>query len=149
MSSNYLAKISKIPKKLLNNRVFRFLVCGVITAAFNILLLSFLVEFFKLEQPIYRNLANVVSIEISLLFSFFIYRIYVWSSQNWSTRQILRREIPLYHLSCGVSISTRSFIVFPVLDWIGVHYAINSLIGIAIGAGINYLISDRVVFKAN
>lgn len=149
MPSKTLIKTPKTSKKLFSNRIFRFLICGIVTAVFNILLLAVLIESFKIGQPIWRNLANVVSIEISVLFSFFVYRTWVWSSQHWIARQIFRREVPLYHLSCAASIAARSFIVFPLLDWIGINYAINSLIGIAIGSGINYWISDRIVFKAD
>lgn len=135
-------------KKLFNTRVFRFLVCGVISAAFNIILLAILIEVFHLNQPVSRNLANFIAIEISVLFSFVIYRLWVWSSHSWTIRNIFRREIPLYHLSCGASIATRGFILFPLLDWMGINYSINSLIGIAIGSAMNYVISDKLVFKA-
>lgn len=134
-------------KKLFNTRIFRFLVCGAISAAFNIILLAILIEFFHLNQPVWRNLANFMAIEISVLFSFVIYRIWVWSSHSWTIRKIFRREIPLYHLSCGASIATRGFILFPLLDWMGINYSINSLIGIAIGSAMNYVISDKLVFK--
>ncbi len=134
-------------KKLLDSRVFRFLICGVISAAFNILLLAVLIESFQLDEPFWRNLANFIAIEVSVLFTFFIYRLWVWSSHRWSLQKTLRREIPLFHVSCGVSVAARSFILFPILDWMGVNYAINSLIGITIGSVMNYVISDRVVFR--
>jgi putative flippase GtrA len=134
-------------RKLLGRRVIRFLVCGVITAAFNILLLALLIESFRLNHPAWRNLANFISIEISVLFSFVLYRLWVWSSPNWTVDKIVKKEIPLYHLSCGTSIATRSFILFPLLDWLGINYTLNSLIGIGIGSAINYVISDRIVFK--
>jgi putative flippase GtrA len=144
-----LSRSLSIFKKLFDKRIVRFLICGVISAAFNILLLAILIESFRLNQPVWRNLANFISIEISVLFSFVIYRLWVWSNHSWVLRRIFRREIPLYHLSCGASVATRSFILFPILDWMGINYTVNSLIGIAIGSGMNYLISDRVVFKKN
>ncbi len=148
MSYNSLPKSLITLKKLFNTRIFRFLVCGGISAFFNIILLAILIEFFHLNQPVGRNIANFIAIEISVLFSFVIYRIWVWSSHSWTIRKIVRREIPLYHLSCGASIATRGFILFPLLDWLGVNYSINSLIGIAIGSAMNYVISDKLVFKA-
>lgn len=135
-------------KKILKNRTFRFLICGALTAAFNILLIAFIIEFLKLEQPALRNIANIVSIEISLLFSFFVYRTWVWSLADWSLQEVLWRQIPLYHLSCGFAILTRSLILFPILDWLGVNYTINTLIGIVVGASFNYVVNDRWVFKA-
>ena len=58
----------------------------------------------------------------------------------------MRRQIPLYHLSVGAAVGSRILIVFPILDWLGVNYVINTLIGVFLGASINYMISDRFVF---
>jgi len=149
MMPSFLSGRLSLIKKLINHRIFRFLICGVISAAFNIILLVILIEFFKLAQPIWRNIANFIAIEISVLFSFIIYRIWVWSRHSWTLCRIFKKEIPLYHFSCGASIATRSFILFPLLDWMEINYTINSLIGIAIGSVMNYVISDQVVFREN
>ncbi|GET35663.1 GtrA family protein [Microseira wollei] len=134
--------------KLSQNRIVRFLICGGVAAAFNILLLAIIIESFNLDQPVLRNIANVVSIEVSLLFSFFVYRTWVWSKSAWKLKEVLWREIPLYHLSCGSVVAMRSLILFPVLDWLGVNYSINSLVGIVIGSAMNYVMSDQLVFKS-
>lgn len=133
--------------KLSQNRIVRFLICGGVTAAFNILAIAIVIKAFNLDQPVMRNIANVIAIEISLLFSFFVYRIWVWSKSTWKFQEVLRREIPLYHLSCGSVVAMRSLVIFPLLDWLGVNYSINSLVGIVIGSAMNYVMSDRLVFK--
>jgi putative flippase GtrA len=151
MSSTHLSKGLITFKKLLDNRIVRFLICGVVTAIFNVILLAVLIESFKLNQAnqaFFRNLANVISIEVSLIFSFFVYRIWVWSSSSWNSKKIFKQELPLFHLSCGIVIATRSLILFPLLDWIGINYAVNSLIGIGIGSVMNYAISNKWVFKS-
>jgi dolichol-phosphate mannosyltransferase len=132
---------------LLQKKVFRYLVCGIVTAAFNVLLISSMIEIMKLNTPVLRNIANVSSIEISLLFSFFVYKIWVWTGGTWKIKKVLLYQIPLYHVSAGISVLARSLILFPILDWLGIQYAINTLLGILVGAVINYKISDRVVFK--
>lgn len=144
----FLSKRLNRLKRLLDHRIVRFLICGVLSAVFNVVLLAVLIESLQLDQPVWRNLANFIAIEISVLFSFVIYRLWVWSSPNWAIRRILKQEIPLYHLSCGASIALRSFILFPMLDWMGMNYSLNTLIGIAVGSAMNYVISDRLVFKA-
>jgi putative flippase GtrA len=152
MSSTHLSKSLTTLKKLLDNRIVRFLLCGIVTAAFNIALLAILIESFNLyqvNQSFLRNIANVISIEVSLIFSFFVYRIWVWPSSSWTLNRILKQELPLFHVSCGIVIVTRSFILFPILDWLRVNYAVNSLIGIAIGSVMNYVISNKWVFKSN
>lgn len=147
MSRIFPSKSLNTLGKLFGVRIVRFLLCGAISAVFNILLLAVLIESLQINQPVWRNVANFVSIEISVLFSFIIYRLWVWSIPNWSIQKIFGQEIPLYHLSCGVSIAIRSFVLFPILDWMKINYVINSLIGIVIGSAINYLISDRIVFR--
>jgi dolichol-phosphate mannosyltransferase len=134
-------------KKLLRQRVFRFLVGGGIAAAFNLLLIFVLVDIYKFDTPFLRNVANAVSIELSLLLSFFIYRIWVWPGGSWNIGQVLWAQLPLYHISAGSAIATRIFLVFPILDWLGVNYAINTIIGISAGASLNYILNDSLVFK--
>ena len=132
--------------RLWQEKAFRFLICGAITALFNVLLLVAIIRIFDIQTSFLRNLANICSIEVSLLVSFFVYRAWVWTTRSSMIREIIFRQIPLYHLSSGISIASRGFIVFPILDWMGVHYALNALIGIVLGSIINYKISDKWVF---
>ncbi|WP_404786449.1 glycosyltransferase [Altericista sp. CCNU0014] len=128
-------------------QIVRYLICGAITAAFNVVLLFSLVEILNLNTPLLRNVANISALEISLLFSFFVYRLWVWPATTWRIKEIIFYQIPLYHLSAGIAIFTRSFILFPLMDWLGIYYTINVLIGIVIGSVLNYLFSDRIVFR--
>lgn len=135
-------------KNLFQKRIVRFILCGIVTAAFNILLISVLIDLLNFNTPVKRNIANVLAIEVSLLFSFFVYKTWVWSRGNWKIKQVLWQEIPLYHLSCGSVVCTRILILFPVLDWLGVNYMFNSLIGIVLGSILNYMFNEKLVFKA-
>jgi dolichol-phosphate mannosyltransferase len=130
-------------------KIFRFLICGLVTAAFNLAIISLIIESLALNTPLLRNLANVVAIEISLIFTFFVYKIWVWSSSSWHLNQVFFREIPLFHLSSMFVITQRSLILFPVIDWLGLHYLLNTLIGIALGSVINYFACDKLVFNKN
>jgi dolichol-phosphate mannosyltransferase len=134
-------------KRLLQKQAFRYLICGLVTAIFNVLLISSMIEILRLNTPVLRNLANLSSTEISLLFSFFVYKIWVWRGGTWEIKKVLFYQIPLYHVSAGISVATRIFILFPILDWVGVNYSINTLVGILVGAVLNYKISDKLVFK--
>jgi dolichol-phosphate mannosyltransferase len=132
---------------LFRGRVFKFLLGGGLAALVNLLLIYWMIEQLGLNTPVLRNIANVIAIEISLLFSFFIYRIWVWPGGAWTVREVLLKQLPLYHLSAGASVIARIFVIFPVLDWLKVNYAINTLVGVVVSASINYLISDKLVFK--
>ncbi len=134
-------------KKLFGKRVVKFLIGGGVSAAFNLLLIFFLIGVLGFNTPALRNLANAISIELSLVFSFFVYRIWVWTGGTWTVREVLLRQLPLYHIAAGTAVLSRIFFVFPLLDWLGVSYTINTLVGVLLNAVINYVISDRLVFK--
>ena len=133
-------------KKLFRKRIFKFFLGGSIAAALNLLLMGAMIEILEFDTHFLRNIANVVSIELSLLFSFFVYRIWVWSGGNWTIREVLLRQLPLYHVSAGTAVITR-ILIFPIFDWLGVNYAINTLVGVLLNAVLNYVISDRLVFR--
>ena len=134
--------------KLWQNKIVRFLICGGVTAAFNVLLIASIIEFWRIEQPVLRNIANLVSIEVSLVFSFFVYRAWVWSKGRWTFKDIMLRQMPLYHLSCGASVATRVLILFPTLDWLGFNPSVNTFVGIVAGSAMNYVMSDKFVFQS-
>jgi dolichol-phosphate mannosyltransferase len=134
-------------KAFFNGKIFKFLLGGGVAAFINILLMAYLVEHRGFDTPFLRNIANAISIEISLVASFFIYRIWVWTGGSWKLKEVLFRQIPLYHLSAATAIAVRVFVIFPLLDWLKVNYTINTLVGVIIGATLNYVISDRLVFK--
>ncbi|MDF5724194.1 MAG: glycosyltransferase [Rhizonema sp. PD37] len=134
-------------KKLFRQKVFKFLIGGGVAAGINLLLIFGLIEWLGFHTPTLRNVANAVSIELSLLASFFIYRIWVWPGGAWTVREVLWRQIPLYHVSAGTAVVARIFFIFPLLDWLRINYVINTLVGVLVSAVLNYLISDRLVFK--
>jgi len=133
--------------KLLKQRTIKFLFGGGVAAAVNLLLIFILIEWLGFQTPMLRNVANIIAIELSLILSFFIYRIWVWPGGVWSINSVLLKQLPLYHLSAGTAVLLRVMIVFPILDKLGVDYGINTIIGVLLSAVINYLISDRLVFK--
>ena len=92
--------------KLFQSKVLKFLIGGGIAASINLFLIFFLIDYLGFNTPFLRNVANVISIEISLVASFFIYRTLVWTGGNWSIREVLLRQLPLEHLSLSVSINT-------------------------------------------
>ena len=130
-----------------NSRGIRFLIGGSIAAAFNLVAIALLIEHLGFNTPLLRNIANVIAIELSLLFSFAIYRAWVWPGGDRSLRHILFKQLPLYHISASLAIFSRSLLVFPILDRLGVNYGINTLAGALLSAGINYAMSDRLIFN--
>lgn len=131
---------------LINRKVSRFVLCGAVTAGFNLALLVIVIEGLRIETGLGRSVANLACTEIAVLFSFFVYKIFVWRDARWTARELVTRQIPIYHASVATSFVVRTLAAFPLLDAVGVHYTLNLLIGIALGAAVNFLISDRFVF---
>jgi dolichol-phosphate mannosyltransferase len=121
--------------------------CGALSSVFNILVLATIIKLLDANTPVARNIANLISIEISLLFSFIIYRMFVWKIQFPTIKLAIFQQLIRYHLSVSASIISRASIVFPLLDWLGFHYSINTLIGIILGSIITYTMTDKWVFK--
>ncbi len=134
-------------KKLYRPKVIKFLLGGAVAAAINLLLIFFLIDYLHFNTPFLRNLANLIAIELSLLASFFIYRLWVWTGGSWAPKEVLLRQLPLYHVAAGSAVLLRVLLIFPLLDWLKVSYTINTLVGVGVSASINYLLSDRFVFK--
>jgi dolichol-phosphate mannosyltransferase len=134
-------------KKLFRTKKFKFLIAGTVAGIFNVLLMFLLIEWLGLDTPLLRNVANIIALELSLLFGFFVYRIWVWPGGDWTIQDIVRRQIPLYHMSAASALVTRLLFIFPLLDWLQVHYVINTLVGVGVSAGLNYLFSDTFVFR--
>ncbi|MEM9121086.1 MAG: glycosyltransferase [Cyanobacteria bacterium P01_F01_bin.56] len=128
-------------------KITKFLAGGGVAALFNLLLIHVAVAYLGLDTSFLRNVANLIAIELSLIFSFFIYRIWVWPGGRWNLKQIILEQLPLYHFSAGAALLLRVILIFPLLDHLGVNYLVNTLIGVFVGAAVNYVLSDRLVFN--
>ncbi|MGI0482255.1 glycosyltransferase [Geminocystis sp. CENA526] len=134
---------------ILSGKVVKFLLGGGVATAINLLLIFLLIEKLGFDTPFLHNVANIISIELSLIASFFIYRIWVWRGGSWNWFNVLFKQLPLYHVSAGTAIIVRVLFVFPLLDWLGVSYGVNTMLGALISASLNFIISDRFVFSNN
>ena len=123
-----------------------FLLGGGLAGSLNLLVISIMIQQFGFDTNLLRNVANVVAIDISLLCSFFIYRVWVWAGGSWQFWDVLLRQIPLYHISNMASVSVRILLLFPILDLLGVGFVLNTIVGIILSASINYLFSDRLFY---
>ena len=135
--------------KIFSEKIFKFLVGGGVTTVFNLVLIFLFIDCLGWHTTLLHNLANVISIELSVLLSFFIYRLWVWNEGEWNLQEVLFKQIPLFHVAAGSVVLARIFFLFPILDFLNVNPEINTLLGGLSGAALNYLTSDRLVFKRN
>jgi dolichol-phosphate mannosyltransferase len=127
-------------------RIVRFIVCGGSAAALNLSLAYIGVDLLGFHSDLQQNYVNFITMEISLIYSFFVYRAFVWKDKTSSVSRILLRQLPLYHLSAGAGLLSRT-LLFPVLQVLGLHYMVNIVLGILTGAAVNYCLSHRYVFN--
>ena len=124
----------------------RFLFFGGSAAALNVVLIWAMVDLLKWNTVIWRNLANVASVELSLLYSYVVYRVFVWNDLTGSFRESIPLQLLKYHGSAGAAIVTRWFLLFPLLDLAGTNYLLNTVIGAAVSCVLNFVLSSRFVF---
>jgi dolichol-phosphate mannosyltransferase len=134
-------------RHLLGSKLIKFLLGGGLSAGVNLALIFLLIEQLGFNSPVLRNAANLIAIEISLVFSFFVYRLFVWPGGSWRFRAVFLKQLPLYHISAGSAVLARVLLVFPLLDFFQVPYFLNTLVGVLLSASINYFLSDRFVFR--
>jgi dolichol-phosphate mannosyltransferase len=128
-------------------KITKFLAGGGTAALFNLFLIYVAVSYLGFDTPFLRNVANLIAIELSLILSFFIYRIWVWPGGDWSPKKVFLEQLPLYHFAAGAAVLLRVLIIFPLLDYFSINYLINTLVGVLAGAVVNYVLSDRLVFN--
>jgi dolichol-phosphate mannosyltransferase len=127
-------------------RIIRFLFFGGTAALLNVVLMYGLVDLLEWNSIVQRNLANVISVELSLLYSYAVYRLFVWNDLGTPFRESLSRQLLRYHGSAGAAIVTRWFLLFPILDLFGLNHLINTVIGALVSCFLNYALSSRYVF---
>ena len=127
-------------------RIFKFLISGSSAAILNLSLLYILVRYLQLNTRFLENIANALSMEVSIIYNFIINRYWTWRDAKKERGFKLLKQCTLFHFAVGISIGIR-LIMFPILQFYGVHYLINASVGIGVGAIVNYILYDRVIFK--
>jgi dolichol-phosphate mannosyltransferase len=126
-------------------RVSLFLLGGGSAAVLNLALVYTGVDVLGFDSGLQQNYVNVVTMEVSLVYSFLVYKAFVWRDDTPYASRAFLQQLSLYHLSAGSSVLAR-ILLFPLLQVAGVHYLLNVAVGIVAGAAINYVLSDRYVF---
>src|SRR5215207_4344319 len=110
-------------------RILRFMIGGGSATILNLSLAFIGVDILGFRSDLQQNYVNFATMEVSLVYSFFVYRAFVWRDKVSSPSWILLRQLPLYHLSAGAGALTR-MLLFPVLQIVSLHYLLNIIIGI-------------------
>jgi dolichol-phosphate mannosyltransferase len=128
------------------NRVKKFLLVGGSAAIVNLGVMSLLVELLGFKGYYLRNLANILSIEISVLFAFVLNRQWTWKDAIKKRGQKLIGQFIIYNSAVLIGILLR-IALFAILELTGLFYLLNVSLGIGAAAIVDYMLYDKVVFK--
>ena len=122
-----------------------FLISGS-AVLLNLLLLYLLVTFCGLGTLLGENIANVVSMEIAVIYNFFMSRAFTWQDRRKEYGRQLVWQLLKFHVTIGITLLLR-IVLFFFLQMTGVHYILNAAIGIALAAAINFVVYDTLIFR--
>lgn len=126
--------------------ILKFLFMSGSAVILNLLLLFLLVRYLGFSTLLLENVANVISMELSIIYNFFISRAITWSDRYKEKGSRLFIQIVKFHLAIGISVLFR-IVLFPILQLFGIFYILNAAIGIALSAIFNFIAYDTLIFK--
>ena len=127
-------------------RVKRFFIAGASAALVNLSLMVLFVEVFGFDTCLLRNIANIVSIELGIIYNFTISRMWTWVDVPQRKGTGLMAQCVSFHIANLTGMAVR-VIIFAVLDKLGVFYILNVMAGAIVAATMSFMMYDRFVFK--
>jgi dolichol-phosphate mannosyltransferase len=129
-----------------NERIMRFLIVGCSAAVVNFLLITIFIELLGFKSYFFKNLANLLAIEMSAIYNFSISRVWTWQDAPRKQGKSLAGQFIYFNLVLSAGIVVR-VILFAVFEKWGLFYLLNVTIGIGIAACIDFILYDKFVFK--
>ncbi|AWB10369.1 Putative flippase GtrA (transmembrane translocase of bactoprenol-linked glucose) [Thermodesulfobium acidiphilum] len=128
-------------------RVIRFILIGLISAAFNFLLIYVFIDLFRMNSTLLKNISNFIALILSILFAFFLHRAWTWRDCVFEKGYKLLKQLILFYSSNTLAIVIRT-VSFAFFDYFfKLNYILNVAIGIGIASLLNYVVYDRAIFK--
>ena len=124
----------------------RFCIAGFSAAVVNLSLMVLFVEGFGCKTYLLKNLANLLSIEISIIYHFVLSRAWTWSDAPQKKGKELIAQCISFHVANLTGIAIR-VIIFAVLEKMGVFYILNVILGIGVATAVSFILYDRIVFR--
>jgi glycosyltransferase involved in cell wall biosynthesis len=125
--------------------LFRYGANGVLVALSQFLSIIVLVELAGMKDLPNQNIANIISIEISVLFGFFLHSFFSWRYKFRNTLNALLRFL-LFHAVTAFTILAR-IALFYFISTAGTDYRLNTIIGIVVVIILNFIGYEKIVFK--
>ena len=133
---------------IISNKIIRFAITGSAGALINLFLIYIFIELLNFKTNFMENIANILALEISIIFSFVVNRNWTWIERKNFQKYPIFRQYLYFHIAVAISVVFR-IIIFPLFQFFGINYLVNTAIGIVLGSVINYFSFDKFVFKIN
>jgi len=130
----------------LNERVKRFLIVGSSAAIVNFALMIIFVEALFFNTYVLKNIANAISIEVSVFYNFLLSRIWTWGDAPKRQGKGLVSQFVSFNLAALTGILVR-ILIFAALERIDVFYLLNLTIGIGLAALVDFVLYDKLIFR--
>lgn len=132
-------------------KFMRYGMVGLLVAASQLLALTGLVEYAGFTGIRGENIANLISIELSILVGFWLHSRITWQlptrGSGWGFGRRVRALIGFHGVTLiGTAIRVG---LFYGLSLVGMGYRLNALIGIAVAVLLNFVGYDRLVFRSS
>jgi dolichol-phosphate mannosyltransferase len=124
----------------------KFLLVSGSAVVLNILLLFLLVNNLGFNSNLGENIANILSMEVSIVYNFFLSRKITWGDREKEFGKNLWFQVFKFHMTIGITIVFR-IVLFYILQLLNIFYLLNAAIGIAISALFNFTVYDTIIFK--
>ncbi len=106
----------------------------------------FFVEILSFKTYFLKNVANVISMEVSVFYNFLLSRVWTWNDAPKRQGKGLASQFIFFNLAALTGILIR-VVIFAALEKFGVFYLINVFIGIGIAAIVDFVLYDKLIFR--
>lgn len=130
-------------------RFVRFAVVGASGVLVNFLFLTIgLWAFSGLAAGPRDTAASALGIVVSILTNFLLNDVWTWGDRKKGTRKRdFAYRLSAYVIGAGISAALQFGVAAMMRAWLDAHVYLAQAAGIAVGTVVNYIISNRVVFK--
>jgi dolichol-phosphate mannosyltransferase len=140
--------MKRVVNYLVSNRllILKFILVSGTAVLLNLLLLYLMVKYLGFNTTLGENIANILSMEISIIYNFFLSRGITWRDRYREHGLKLLLQLFKFHVAIGITTLMRIGL-FALLQWLGVFYILNAAIGIIIASCFNFIVYNTLVFK--
>jgi len=128
------------------DKLLKFFVVGCLLATFNLLLIYFFVDILLFNTKLLENIANIITIEIGIIFSFFFNKNWTWKDTSKNIKDNIMLQLLKFHTVVAFTAILR-ILFFVLFQSISISYILNTLLCILIVSIFNFILYDLKVFN--